>query len=250
MKFKFLKSNKHIGCLFLALNLLTGIETYSQTHFDTSGKWVHSFCFGMPIHKFPEFDKFKIPQFERNAAYHSSLPIYWEYGIAKNNSNIRIYYYYYSWLRIYDDFNHEFTEGTLATRGFGLLNLSYIRSVPVAIKNKKILELDFGLNMPYRFDGMDEIFLFRIPPFGVKSDAIFYKRLGIGFNCGLHKQFFKRFQFVVRYNYQYFNEPAHSYPVKGLTNYGPNRKMNVLQFGLGYSINHKNLIGLFKKKDS
>ena len=245
-----MKSNKQLLCLFLALNLLTGIKTYSQTRVDSSGQWEHTFSIGMPMHKFPEFGKFKFPQFERNAAYHSSLPVYWEYGLARNNSHIRIYYYYYSWLRIYDDFNHQFTEGTLATRGFALLNFSYVRSVPLVIKNKKILDFDFGLNVPYRFDGMDVIFLFRIPPFEVRSDAILYNRLGIGFNCGLHKQFFKRFQFVVRYNYQYFNEPNHNYPIKGLTNYGPNRNMSVLQFGLGYSIDHKNLIGLFKKKDS
>ena len=245
-----MKSNKLLLCLFLALNLLTGIKTYSQTRVDSSGQWEHTFSIGMPMHKFPEFGKFKLPQTERNASWHSSLPLYLEYNISKNNGNINIYYYSFSWLKLFDDYNFEPINGTIVFRGFGLINLSYMRSVPLTIKNKKIFNFDFGLNIPYRFDGMDEIFLFRISPFEVRSDAIFYNRLGIGFNCGLHKQFFKRFQFVVRYNYQYFNEPNHNYPIKGLTNYGPNRNMSVLQFGLGYSIDHKNLIGLFKKKDS
>jgi hypothetical protein len=250
MKLKFFKSNKQLACLFLFLNLLLAIKTYSQTNFDSSGKWAHSFCIGMPMHKFPEFAKFNFPQTERNASWHSSLPLYLEYNISKNKGNFNIYYYSYSWLKLFDDNNFEPINGTLVYRGFGLINLSFMRSIPLIIKKKLILEFHIGLNVPYRFDGMDEIYLFRIPPFEVRSDAIFYRRLGIGFNCGLEKHFFKRFRLVARYNYQYFNEPAHSYPVKGMTNYGPNRKMNVLQFGLGYSINHKNLIGLFKKKDS
>lgn len=247
--FLILKSNKLLLCLFLALNLLTGIKAYSQNRVDSSGKWVHTFSIGMPMHKFPDFGKFKLPQTERNASWHSSLPLYLEYNISKNKGNINFYYYSFSWLKLFDDYNFEPINGTIVFRGFGLINLSYMRSVPLTIKNKKILDFEIGVNVPYRFDGMDEIFLFEIPPFEIRSDRIPYKRLGIGLNCGLQKNIFKKFHLVARYNYQYFHEPIHNYPIKGLTNYGPNRKMSVLQFGLGYSIDHKELTGLFKKKD-
>lgn len=247
MKCKYLKRTKYIAYLFLSLNYFAVIETYSQIQSDTTSKWDHMIYLGMPMHKFPEFDKFKVPQFERNASYHSSLPIYLEYNICKNNANFTVCYYYYSWFRIYDDYNFNYTPGTLATRGFGLINLSYIRAIPLVIKEKKVLEFNIGLNLPYRFDGMDDYFLYRISPFEVKTDAIFYRRLGIGINCGLQKQIIKKFKLEVKYNYQYFNEPNHKYPINGLTNYGPNRKMSVIQLGLGYCIEYNNLFGLFKK---
>ena len=228
--------NRLLICLLI---FFTKSNVTFASNFDTTLPRRQMLIIGIPIHTFfEEGDGFNLPKKKSPIDFNTSKQFFISYEYNLVNSSIRLDYY--SYFRL----NPILYQGQLdppiftrISRGFDLLSSSFLKKLIASNKRNLSLQILMGGSFLYRFNGLDEIFLSRINPLEVRTDAIFYNRPGLGFIAEVKFNYKRRIELNMNANLCRFFEPTHYYQNTIVTKYGPNLSMSVIKFGIGYNFN-------------